>query len=195
MLDSFDAYRLAKHLRSEKPGHWMIEDTLVTYAEASPLLDTGFPIYVLKTMDDERCIFLQNNRCTVYKARPRTCRVYPITIGPGKNGLPFSYYLCGDHDHHLTGDKIAVKEWLRKNFPVDEQEFLAAEYDLLPELGRLCRKLSGHDMPKMIVSVMYHRYYNFDLDKPFLPQYLHNMKVLKAELEALVDENANGGVR
>lgn len=63
MVESLDAYRMAKHLRNQHCGISSTDDVLLRYCEPMPLTDEGYPIYVLKTVGaDATCIFLRENR-------------------------------------------------------------------------------------------------------------------------------------
>lgn len=58
MVESLDAYRMAKHLRNQHCGISSTDDVLLRYCEPMPLTDEGYPIYVLKTVGaDATCIF------------------------------------------------------------------------------------------------------------------------------------------
>ena len=60
MVESLDAYRMAKHLRNQHCGISSTDDVLLRYCEPMPLTDEGYPIYVLKTVGaDATCIFLR----------------------------------------------------------------------------------------------------------------------------------------
>ena len=85
-----------------------IEDFLFRYCEPEPLTEEGFPIYMLKTKaPNGSCIFLTDGRCSVYPARTRTCRIYPLTVGPGERGRDFEYCLCLDrHQSHFTSGRV-----------------------------------------------------------------------------------------
>ena len=72
MVESLDAYRMAKHLRNQHCGISSTDDVLLRYCEPMPLTDEAYPIYVLKTVGaDATCIFLRENQCSIYAARPR----------------------------------------------------------------------------------------------------------------------------
>lgn len=87
MVESLDAYRLARYLRTKGELIEGIEDFLFRYCDPEPLTEEGFPIYMLKTKaPNGSCIFLMDGRCSVYPARTRTCRIYPLTVGPGERG-------------------------------------------------------------------------------------------------------------
>lgn len=118
MVESLDAYRLARYLRTKGELIEGIEDFLFRYCDPEPLTEEGFPIYMLKTKaPNGSCIFLMDGRCSVYPARTRTCRIYPLTVGPGERGRDFEYCLCLDrHRSHFTGSRVSVKDWLYQNF-------------------------------------------------------------------------------
>ena len=84
MVESLDAYRLANYLRGRDPNICTIDDVLTRYCEPMPLTQECFPIFMLKTTGtDDSCIFLKDGLCSIYEARPRTCRIYPFSVGPG----------------------------------------------------------------------------------------------------------------
>ena len=71
MVESLDAYRMAKHLCKQHCDISSTDDVLLRYCEPMPLTDEGYPIYVLKTAgSDAACIFLHENQCSIYAARP-----------------------------------------------------------------------------------------------------------------------------
>ncbi len=46
----------------------------------------------LQAREDEACVFLENDRCSIYEARPQQCRDFPFTWSvPG--GCPGMTYL------------------------------------------------------------------------------------------------------
>lgn len=185
LLESFDAYQLAKFLRQSDPSIKYVEDVLLRYATPEPLTDSGFPIYLLKVWgDDDACVFLKDNRCSIYPVRPRACRLYPLTLDIDKDGQ-FQYLLCREKPHHFVGGDIRVRDWVREHFKREYQEFVRAEYDLLPELGRIVKRIDEGNLPRMIVEALFRRYYNYDLDAPFMPQYKENMAQLRKRLTEL----------
>lgn len=190
MLESLDAYRLAQLLRQTDSSIQMVDDMLLKYATPVPLTDNGFPIYVLKTLgEDDTCIFLKDNRCSVYPARPRTCRLYPITVGPGENGRDFEYLLCREKPHHFVGGTVRTKDWLRDNFKREDQEYIQEEYETITKIGQLMRSIGEHNQPQAIVALLFARYYDFDLDKPFMSQYRCNHEQLIKKLRDMSERN------
>ena len=167
-----------------------IEDFLFRYCEPEPLTEEGFPIYMLKTkVPNGSCIFLTDGRCSVYPARTRTCRIYPLTVGPGERGRDFEYCLCLDrHQSHFTGSRVSVKDWLYQNFKREDKEYVKREYEIATELGKLMRAIDPAMRPGIVFKVLYYRYYNFDLDQPFQPQYEQNNRHLLADLHRIAGE-------
>ena len=190
MVESLDAYRLAVYLRAKGEPIQGIEALLLRYCEPEPLTEKGFPIYMLKTKgDDGSCIFLENGRCSVYPARTRTCRLYPVTVGPGDRGRDFEYCLCLDrHQSHFAGGRVSVKDWLYNNFKCEDKDYVKREFEIATELGKLMRAIDPAMLQGVVFRVLYYRYYNFDLDQPFQPQYERNNRQLFAELRRLIHE-------
>ena len=191
MLESLDAYRLAKLLSQTDTSIASVEDMLLKYADPIPLTDTGFPIYILKTVgDDDACIFLKENVCAVYVARPRTCRTYPITVGPAERGtdFDFDYLLCREKPHHFVGGTIRTKDWIQENFKREDQEFLRAEYESIAKIGRLIDKFPKDNEPQAIMAMLLARYYNYSLVQSFMPQFRSNMYQLERQLTKLIME-------
>lgn len=190
MLEPLDAYQLGRFLRQHGGEIQSIEDVYSQYAEPM-LLAEGFPIFTLKTVGPERaCVFLQDSLCQVYESRPRVCRLYPFSATGGQRGRRFAFYQCFDlHRGHFDGSRISVKDWMYQNFSKDAQSFVEADAAAMPELGRLLRELGPDGQQDCLFQLLYYRYYNFDLDLPFMEQYQANHQALMAELQQRLDRN------
>lgn len=188
MLEPLDAYQLGRFLRQHGGEVQSIEDVYSQYAEPM-LLAQGFPIFTLKTADPEyTCVFLQDSRCQVYAGRPRVCRLYPFSATGGQRGRRFAFYQCLDrHEGHFNGSKVRVKDWMYQNFTKDAREFVEADAATISELGRLLRELGPDGQQDCLFQLLYYRYYNFDLDCPFMEQYQANHRALLAELQRHLD--------
>lgn len=179
MLEPIDAYRLARYLRDRGEPVSGTVDVLANYAHASWLEDR-FPIFLLNTVGTmDVCVFLKEGRCSVYEARPHVCRVYPFSVAPGERGRDFHYFLCTEKDHHFADGLVTVKNWLSENFSRETKEALKADYDALPILGRNIRAMGAEEFQGMLFRFLYYRYYNYELGKPFLPQFRSNLERLR----------------
>lgn len=186
MLESLDAYRLAGFLQERGEAITDISDVFSQYSLPMSLTDDGFPVFLLRTLGPEdTCVFLQNGSCSIYPVRPRTCRLYPFGVAPGERGKDFEYYICMDKTHHLSGGRVSVNDWLYNNFKRDDREFVKLEFQHAAEIGKVLRRLPGSIKEKAIFPLMYFRYYNYDLQEPFMQQYELNHRQLLNELNKL----------
>lgn len=189
MLDGYDLYQLARHFH--KP---LIEVTN-RYATSMPLDETGYPIFLLNTVgSDDACVFLKNNRCTVQNAKPRTCRLYPFTAGPGETKEKLRFYLCLEKSHHFCGGTIQVGDWLRECFDDEDHRFLTAEYDYIPQIAPLVHLLTGERQRLALTQIVFFRYFNFNPNRPFMPQYAENNRELLRSLTKLVIKEGRGEI-
>lgn len=181
MLDGYDLYRLAKHFQTT------VMQAINRYATPMSLDETGYPIFVLNTIgSNASCIFLKGNRCSVQRAKPRTCRLYPFTAGPGDDDAQLRYYLCLEKTRHFDGGQIQVGNWLKACFSDDDRQFLASEYLYIPEIGACYRMLIEERRTMARTQMLFFRYLNFNPKRPFMPQYDNNNAELLHSLSKLV---------
>ena len=179
MLEPLDAYNLGQYLRACGAGVDNIEDVYGQHAHPS-LLHDAYPIFLLNTQgEDQSCVFLKDGRCGVYEGRPHVCRLYPFTVKGGDRGRRFMYYQYLDsHASHFEGGRVKIGDLMYRNFTKDAKAFLEMEASMLPELGALLRKLGPDGRRQFLFRLLYYRYYNYELDRPFLPQYQENQRQL-----------------
>lgn len=179
MLEPMDAYRLARYMQEQGEPVYGTEDVLADYAHAAWLADS-FPVFLLNTAGtSDICIFLKEGRCSVYEARPRVCRMYPFTVAPGERGRDFQYFLCTEKAHHFADGLVIAKDWLSQNFPREVRDVLKAEYDAMPSIGQNIRAMGEEQFKKRLFQFLFYRYYNYELDESFLPQFRYNLEKLK----------------
>lgn len=185
MIEPLDAYRLARFLHEKYNGQFRSVEDVYTWCAHLSTLNDVFPIYLLNTTGSEDvCVFLEKGRCTVYEARPRVCRLYPFGAQPGERGRAFAYYQCMDgHAAHFTGAPVKVEDWMYENFTKEDRAFLAEEGTFVPRLGKLLRQLTPRLKESLSYMVLYYRYLNYNMDKPFLEQYRVNMETLCTRLQ------------
>ncbi len=185
MLEALDAFRLLKHLSQQYPERTK-EELLAEFAEPC-MLSRGYFIYVLKTVNDSgTCIFLQDNRCSIYPARPRTCRLYPFALEPREKRM--QWYLCLEQPHHFTGGHITARGWERKHLSKEDKDFLRKEMEVLPKLGELMKQIPNKLLPRAEALALSYTYHSYNLQKLFLPQYEQNMTELALLLEKMAVE-------
>ena len=178
MLEPPDAYRLGRHLRASGAVA-EIEDVYAKYAHVSMLAE-GIPIFLMNTVGaDHACVFLKERRCTIYRARPRVCRLYPFSAFPGGSGEKFRYAQCVDSNAaHFSAGTVCVQDWMWRNFSNEDRAFLEKEAGYTAELGRLLRGASSEKRREWLFPLLLYRYYNYDLERPFPEQYERNHREL-----------------
>lgn len=179
MVEPLDAYQLGRFLIKQDTSICGTEDVYARFTHVTMLEDI-LPIFLMNTWgEDHSCVFLKDGRCGVYEARPRACRIYPFTVDTGNRGKRFMFYQgMDDHAAHFTGSRVNVGDWMYQNFSREARAFVEAERDILPELGVLLRNLGEDGRRSVLFKILFYRYYNYDLEQPFLPQYQRNQQAL-----------------
>ena len=184
-LDSLDAFRLAKSLRFKDEKIQNMDDVFASYAEPVLLDGSGFSVFMLKTCgEDDACVFLKENRCTIHDAKPRACRLYPFTIEP-KEGGGFKYLLSTEQAHHFKGASVQAKHWIKKFFPQEDREFLRMDLQSAVEIVQLLRRIPDSEQTRALALFLWYRFSDYDLDRPFLEQYERNNRQLIKMLGSL----------
>lgn len=183
ILESLDAYRLAKHLKLR------INDIYEKFAQPFVLNETGFPIFALKVKGkNNECIFLDGCRCTVREGRPRTCRLYPFWVEPtdAEGGIVYNY--CSEREHHPNGTLIRVKDWMNENLYREDREYLAEEYRAVTQFAPLLHEARRRNVPIDAIQrlLLFYRCFAFEIDEPFMEQFKRNNTHLHQQMIYLI---------
>ena len=188
-VDSQDVFRMTKYLRDHGEDILCTDDFLARYAEPVLLDECGYFVYMLKTVGEENaCIFLKDNRCTIHDENPRACRLYPFVVNPDLRGL-HSYLLSREYPHHFTGPVVQTKSWMKKRFPKEDRLFLQTDFGGAKTLADLLRKIPERNRTQAVMHFLRLKYSEYDLDQPFLDQYRRNQDKLIAILNRMAEEN------
>ena len=188
-VDSQDVFRMTKYLRDHGEDILCTDDFLARYAEPVLLDECGYFVYMLKTVGEENaCIFLKDNRCTIHDENPRACRLYPFVVNPDPRGL-HSYLLSREYPHHFTGPVVQTKSWMKKRFPKEDRLFLQTDFGGAKTLADLLRKIPERNRTQAVMHFLRLKYSEYDLDQPFLDQYRRNQDKLIAILNRMAEEN------
>lgn len=183
MLGALDAYRLGNFLKKHMDDIQTIEDVFSKYAHIGTIME-GYPVYLMNTCGkDDACVFLENGCCSVYESRPGVCRLYPLTVDISADGKRPLFYQCLDrHKAHFNGGEWNIGEWIKHNFPDEAQAYLLEESEVLLKIGHLIRQIGIQRTQEYLFPLLYFRYFNYDLDQPFMPQYRQNQQSLLKDL-------------
>lgn len=190
MLESLDVFRIARYFKQIGNPVQSIEEILEVCATVMPLTNYGYPIFLIKTTGPKKeCVFLNSGNCSIQPAKPRTCRLYPLSAGPGVRDGSFDYFMVSQKQFHYRGRRIRVGDWMEDNFKPEDREFTSMEYRTAKELAWLLRKLEdkGVSIRRVLFPILFYKYYNFDVDAPFMPQYINNIENLIRVLRDLAE--------
>ena len=187
-MDCQDAFYLTKHLRDLGMDIYCVDQFLERYAEPALLDECGFFVYFLKSVgEDNACIFLKENRCSVQEAKPLACRLFPFMVDPNGSGS-FRYLYSSERTHHFRGPVVETRSWMKKHFSQESRAFMQAEFTQARPIAALLRKIPEHRKTEAVLHFHRLRYSKLDLDKPFLEQFQRNQMKLLAILTRMADE-------
>lgn len=193
-LECLDIFRMTKYFRYRDPSIKCTDDFLARYAEPALLDECGFFVFMLNVQgQDDACVFLQGNRCSVQDVKPRTCRLYPFVARPAENRR-FEYLVSLEQPHHFSGPQISVKRWITRFFYAEEKEALCLDYQSVPGIARWMRRVPEENKKRAVSLFLWYRHSAYDLGRPFLEQFSVNMKKLQTALQALAAEKQNTSV-
>ena len=182
--EPLDIFRMAKYLQKIDQTVKSYEDVVEHYLDPVPIDESGFFILMLKSVgEDNRCIFLDGNKCMIQSAKPRACRTYPFAVGPEKGQL--EYFLCTERMHHFTGPQIKVRSWVRKTMSEEDKNFIIADSEYSVRIARELRKIPLQMLNRALLMLLHYRYSDYDLDQSFMPQYRRKNEQLLAVLQQL----------
>jgi len=180
MVESLDLFRIAKHMKLDVP------EVANKYTEAV-MLTWGVPVLVLKTkLVGDVCCFLKSGKCSIQQAKPRTCRLYPLSIGPDDKFIKsMLIFKSSERAFHYTGTEHIVGEWVSDNMDGEAYNYVYTEYQLLKELGEILGRIPKYKEPEVSQQMILYRYILFETDQDFMEQYVQNMASLKEVLKGM----------
>lgn len=152
------------------------DESLPAYT-ATLIGESGLPVIVLKMQDDEEksCPFVTPQGCTIYEARPWSCRIYPLqpesTKITEKAGKEYYSVMDVPFCRGLAEDKIMiVREWkAEQGIPVyREMEVFFKKITMNEILSN--KKISNKKIQEMYYMASYDldRFRRFILESKFL---------------------------
>ena len=177
MVEPLDFYRIVNFLKKD-PIEIFTELTEVVY-----LVDC-YPVLMLKTkIHMDTCAFLRKGKCSIYEARPRACRMYPLGADPDEKDFA-SYIPCifPTRKHHFEGETHKVSDWMDKNNTLEDREFIKYDVKAITELAPL---FNNKYEDKISELILLYKYFNYDFSVEFLPQFITNIAILKEQIKRL----------
>ena len=172
LLEPPDIYRFRKEIG------FSFEMLLEKAAELG--MADGLILPHLRMKADEACAFLdENGRCSVHKARPAYCRMFPL--GRFYRGDDFVYILQVHQCEHPR-TKVKVRKWIDLPDLSAYEDFARSWHAFLT----LARRIASEDdsMRKSVCMVILKRFYQFpwDTDRDFYEQFGEQLAAAKRDL-------------
>lgn len=197
LLNPLDLFRMAVYLGIT------VEQWLDRYGECYIGEDSRMPILRIRPRGQaRRCPLQKNNKCSVHKAKPSVCGLYPlgrsVRYAMDKQGKPdlekseVIYFhggcFCGSRDGHQT-----VREWLEEFHLLQSESFFLQWSYVIMETSQFLRRLekvvTNKDIMMMVWNMVFGLLYaRYDTGKEFQSQFEQNVKQLKehiADIERL----------
>lgn len=192
LLNPKDVYNMAKELKMEPKA------MIMKYCETFIGESSRIPIVRIKPRGSiKRCPLMKDHKCSVHKAKPTVCAMYPIgrciQIIETKNDKEFQrsdvQYIftnpsCGDDSETHT-----VREWLSEfGIPLEDAFFIAWN-QLIAELGIIFHKgekvLNEEIMDTVWTLTFVKLYLDYDTSKEFMPQFEENASQILAVMRQM----------
>ena len=146
ILDPLDVYRLSKHLDCT------FEQLLQKHIELNVVDGIILPNLRMDGLS-EKCSFLnENGRCSVHKARPGICRLFPLGRYYEKDG--FQYFLQVHECKKENKTKVKVKNWIDTPNPKEYEKYILAWHNLLKKLEKLTEKADEVQVKQIALSLL-----------------------------------------
>ena len=191
LLNPLDLFRMAVELGIT------VEQWLEKYGEYYIGEDSRMPIVRIRPQGEtRRCPLLKNNKCSVHKAKPSVCGLYPlgrtVRYVMDKQGEPnlekseviyfHSGCFCGSQNGHQT-----VRKWLEEFHLLESESFFIQWSHIVMETSQFLhwqeKKFMDQDIMNMawdmIFGLLYVRY---DTGEEFHPQFEQNVQELKSHI-------------
>ncbi len=199
ILSPLDLFHIAKELKLSP------EEVFNQYCEWYIGAESRFPIVRLKPRGSiKRCPFSKNHKCTIQKAKPTVCAMFPIgraVLFETENADVFQkptikyFYTnpgCGDNSKTQT-----VREWFAHFSIPLEDDFLIAwttfQKEMMELLTEAEQTFGGGAMRQIWSPVFRILYLCYDLEEEFYPRFQKNTeKLLECMRKILGKEQHNG---
>ena len=190
LLTPKDLYKIARELKSTP------EQVYKKYCEGYIGGDSRMPIVRLKPIGPMKiCPLLNKGKCSVHKAKPTVCAMYPIgrcmvqkkDQKPEEKDASEIKYIYVEPD---CGDKAeihTVREWLTSfGIPVEDEYFVIWQRSFLKysEVLREVEKRFTQETMNLLWNAVFAGFYlQYDVEKEFLEQFEENVRNLTELIE------------
>lgn len=198
LLTPKDLYNMSKELGTTP------KEFVGQYCETYIGGDSRMPIVRLKPRGSiKRCPLLKDRKCSVHKAKPAVCAMFPIgRCLISQAGEPLSEKITADRIQYIftdpgCGDDAethTVREWLNAFGLSIEDDYFTKWQQTLLELSNIFRdaeKVTSKRVMELSWTATYAGLYlNYDMEQDFLPQFEENAQEILALIRMMPTEES-----
>ena len=203
ILNPFDVYNGAKHLGID------VFEFIKRYTYSTLGSKSKIPMLLLKTSDNGFCPLLKFDikdggkfKCIIHEAKPNACANHPIGIirDTKDKNVDFEFVKVSQCSNSVSDKQHIVRDWVKNYLEHKEEIYIAHKLQILIQeyydskyfyrfmnfSTNAYGKFSIDDYNKdskdfigMYVSKFLEIIYNYDINKPFIPQAEENLEKLK----------------
>jgi len=183
MITPYDVICMKNHLGISS------DEFLREYTTLGNIAGSELPVPVIKLLEgkEKSCPFLGESGCTIYEARPVSCRYYPIGAGLFHNKdakMDENFFAFIKEDYclgHDMGEEMTVQQWRENQGVIPYDEVNSTWTEII-----LKRKSMGPfiNLPEKTLQMFFMGCYNIDSFRRFI----FNSKFL--EIYIIPDERA-----
>ena len=193
LLNPRDIYNMCRELGMST------QEMFGRYCETYVGEDSRIPIVRIRPKGSvKRCPLLKDRKCSVHKAKPSVCAMFPIgrvlQVGDAEGNIKdvtvddvqyiFTKPDCGDDAESHT-----VREWLGAfGIPLQDQFYIMWQ-KIIVETSMVYRqlemKVSPHVMQLAWQACFMELYLNYDTEEEFMPQFTENVQSFHGLLQEL----------
>ena len=150
---------------------------------------------------DNHCPLLKDNKCSVHKAKPTVCALYPLGRGINtQSGEHMKkediYYILQPSDCNCTKETHTVRKWVESfGLPVEDQYYVDW-MELVSELSKQFREYEKTMAPEKLKAVYevvsLAMYYSYSIKDAFEPQFEINCQRIREIMKAVADSEQEG---
>ncbi|MBF0344931.1 MAG: YkgJ family cysteine cluster protein [Nitrospirae bacterium] len=187
VLSPYDILRLKNRLGISS------SEFLLRYTDTSIAKETNLPFIKLRMDDNNRCRFVEQEGCSIYKDRPMVCRYYPLGYGvakKGKDGGDFYFLIKEDFcKGHSVDRQWTVRQW-KQDLEIELYEDMNKDWVEII----LKKKLAGGDKVPDDKSIRMFFMGSYDVDSfrdfVFKSAFLNTFDLEDEEIEMLRQDEA-----
>ena len=131
MLNPQDVYRIAKAL-NKAPAEIVTEYCDIYLGQSSRMVI----VRLLPQGSVNRCPFLKDQKCSIHKAKPTVCALYPLgrsmkAVNDGRARITEAQveYICQRPTCGDTSETHSVREWLSEFGLLEDEEFFSRAFE------------------------------------------------------------------